>query len=244
MDQPCLWWSGKRDKASLFVQSCSEGAIKRPKTAIPGSRAGVGHAELGSGPQVTRRQLGSPKSMPRQRPLDTFTTRPPQCRLRPPSSPSPAAIGIVFPTTLNGGVHAPNADRYTVRTAPCRRGRQSVARVDAVADCGAVFHLAGIPGVRASWGERFGDYVAANIMGTARLLNACEQAKVGRLVFASSSSVYGSVEGPSRETDATRPISPYGVTKLAAEQLCLAHSRRLDTGLVVCALRYFTVYGP
>ncbi len=116
--------------------------------------------------------------------------------------------------------------------------------VDAVADCGAVFHLAGIPGVRASWGERFGDYVAANIMGTARLLNACEQAKVGRLVFASSSSVYGSVEGPSRETDATRPISPYGVTKLAAEQLCLAHSRRLDTGLVVCALRYFTVYGP
>jgi nucleoside-diphosphate-sugar epimerase len=110
--------------------------------------------------------------------------------------------------------------------------------------CEAVFHLAAIPGVRASWGRRFEEYVTANIVGTARLLHACEQAGVRRLVFASSSSVYGGIDRPSRETDVTRPVSPYGVTKLAAEQLCLAHMGRRDSGLTVCGLRYFTVYGP
>ncbi len=133
-----------------------------------------------------------------------------------------------------------------------RDGRFTFERLDLVTDdlsdvvrhCGVVFHLAGIPGVRASWGERFTEYVNANILGTARLLDAVERAGVRRLVFASSSSVYGCTDRPSRETDATAPISPYGVTKLAAEQLCLAHSRRTDTELTVCALRYFTVYGP
>jgi nucleoside-diphosphate-sugar epimerase len=130
--------------------------------------------------------------------------------------------------------------------------RFSFARLDVAVDdlggqldgCRAVFHLAAIPGVRASWGERFNEYVTANIVGTARLLQACERAGVPRLVYASSSSVYGSAWRPSRETDPTGPISPYGVTKLAAEQLCLAHAQRHDTGLRVCALRYFTVYGP
>lgn len=107
-----------------------------------------------------------------------------------------------------------------------------------------VFHLAGLPGVRSSWGARFGDYVTANILATNRLLAACEQAGVRRLVFASSSSVYGMARGPSREDDPIGPISPYGVTKLAAEQLCLAHAGRSDTSLSVAALRYFTVYGP
>ncbi|MGH4021118.1 MAG: NAD-dependent epimerase/dehydratase family protein [Pseudonocardiaceae bacterium] len=113
-----------------------------------------------------------------------------------------------------------------------------------VAGADTVFHLAGLPGVRGSWGARFGDYVTANILATNRLLAACEHADVRRLVFASSSSVYGTACGPSREDDPTSPISPYGVTKLAAEHLCLAHAARTDTALSVAALRYFTVYGP
>jgi nucleoside-diphosphate-sugar epimerase len=107
-----------------------------------------------------------------------------------------------------------------------------------------VFHLASVPGVRNSWGSRFDDYVTSNIVATHRLLSACEHTGVRRLVYASSSSVYGMSNGPSRETDPTGPISPYGVTKLAAEQLCLAHAGRPDTRLTVAALRYFTVYGP
>src|SRR5262249_3183356 len=85
----------------------------------------------------------------------------------------------------------------------------------AVGGCATVFPLAAIPGVRGSWGERFGAYVSANVIGTARLLQACERADVRRLVYASSSSVYGSADRPSRESDPTSPMSPYGVTKLA-----------------------------
>ena len=107
-----------------------------------------------------------------------------------------------------------------------------------------VCHLAAVPGVRPSWGSRFADYVASNVVGTQRLLTACEHAGVRRLVYASSASVYGAVASVSRECDPTRPMSPYGVTKLAGEQLCLAHALRPDTALTVVALRYFTVYGP
>lgn len=115
---------------------------------------------------------------------------------------------------------------------------------DLVGGCDTVFHLAAVAGVRQSWGERFGDYVSANIVATHRLLEACERGGVRRLVLASSSSVYGAAATASRETDATCPVSPYGVSKLAAEQLCFAHSRRADAALTVLALRYFTVYGP
>jgi nucleoside-diphosphate-sugar epimerase len=113
----------------------------------------------------------------------------------------------------------------------------------AMAGCAAVYHLAGIPGVRSSWGERFEEYVRTNVLGTARVIDAVTRAGVPRLVYASSSSVYGSVVRPSREDDMTRPISPYGVTKLAGEQLCLASATR-HRDLSVCTLRYFTVYGP
>lgn len=110
------------------------------------------------------------------------------------------------------------------------------------ADC--VFHLAAVPGVRRSWGAAFPEYVAANVSATARLVAACERTGVRRLVYASSSSVYGAAETPSRESDPTHPLSPYGVTKLAGEQLCLAHARLSQSRLTVAALRYFTVYGP
>jgi UDP-glucuronate 4-epimerase len=107
------------------------------------------------------------------------------------------------------------------------------------------FHLAGIPGVRRSWGDRFPDYLAANVLGTQRMLEACAVAEVPRLVFASSSSVYGPGGGaPSKETDPPFPLSPYGVSKLAAERLCLAYANRVSAPTTVVALRYFTVYGP
>ncbi|WP_329428833.1 NAD-dependent epimerase/dehydratase family protein [Streptosporangium sp. NBC_01495] len=112
-------------------------------------------------------------------------------------------------------------------------------------DADAVFHLAGIPGVRPSWGPQFGDYVACNILATQRIMEAATRLRIPRLVVASSSSVYGATDGtPSKETDHPRPASPYAVTKLAEEQLCLAHAARPDCATSVVALRYFTVFGP
>ena len=91
----------------------------------------------------------------------------------------------------------------------------------------AVFHLAALPGVRRSWGDRFADYLTCNVLGTQRLLETCAMAEVPQLVFASSSSVYGPTDGtPSRESDPLVPMSPYGVSKLAAERLCLAYASR------------------
>ncbi len=108
-----------------------------------------------------------------------------------------------------------------------------------------VYHLAGVAGVRGSWGVRFANYVAANLLATQRVLEACVTAAVPRLILASSSSVYGQSCGrPSREGDPTRPVSPYGVTKLAAEQLALAYALRPGAPTSVVALRCFTVYGP
>ena len=104
----------------------------------------------------------------------------------------------------------------------------------------AVFHLAGLPGVRRSWGDRFSDYVACNVLGTQRLLEACVATDVPRLVFASSSSVYGPGTGkPSQEGDLPLPLSPYGVSKLAAERLCLAYASQRGAATSVVALRYF-----
>lgn len=108
-----------------------------------------------------------------------------------------------------------------------------------------VFHLAALPGVRRSWGDRFADYLTCNVLGTQRLLEACGVVEVPRLVFASSSSVYGQTDSqPSREGDLTSPSSPYGVSKLAAERLCIAYATRPGAVTSVVALRYFTVYGP
>ncbi|MGW5689601.1 NAD-dependent epimerase/dehydratase family protein [Streptomyces asiaticus] len=112
-------------------------------------------------------------------------------------------------------------------------------------DADAVFHLAALPGVRPSWGPGFDAYVAANIQTVQRIMDAASRLRIGRVVLASSSSVYGATDGSSsRETDRPGPLSPYAVTKLAAEQLCLAHASRPGAATSVVALRYFTVYGP
>ncbi|MCX5604873.1 NAD-dependent epimerase/dehydratase family protein [Streptomyces phaeochromogenes] len=112
-------------------------------------------------------------------------------------------------------------------------------------DADVIFHLAGVPGVRPSWGPQFNDYVGSNILATQRLIEAATRLNVPQLVVASSSSIYGSTSGgPSGENDVPRPASPYAVTKLAEEQLCLAHAARGDRPISVVALRYFSVYGP
>ncbi len=106
-----------------------------------------------------------------------------------------------------------------------------------------VFHLAGQPAVRPSWGRDFDRYVRDNILATQRLLEALRPLQVDRLVFAGSSSVYGNAEVfPTKETTLPRPISPYGMTKLAAEHLAMVYMRNF--GIPVVSLRYFTVYGP
>ena len=108
-----------------------------------------------------------------------------------------------------------------------------------------VFHQAAQPGVRGSWGRDFAVYVHHNILGTQCLLEACARAGVPRLVAASSSSVYGDApDYPTTEESITRPVSPYGVTKLASEHLCLAYARPGVADISVATLRYFTVYGP
>jgi UDP-glucuronate 4-epimerase len=123
-----------------------------------------------------------------------------------------------------------------------------VRRLDLAADeldlagLDGVFHLAGQPGVRASWGADFELYVRRNVLATQRLLEAAAEQRV-RVVFTSSSSVYGDAERyPTPEETVPQPISPYGVSKLAGEHLVRAYAR--SVGLRAITLRYFTVYGP
>ncbi|MDA1185119.1 MAG: NAD-dependent epimerase/dehydratase family protein [Acidobacteria bacterium] len=106
-----------------------------------------------------------------------------------------------------------------------------------------VFHLAAQAGVRKSWGQAFRVYTENNVDATQALLEACTGRPIERLVYASSSSVYGdSVELPMREDARLQPVSPYGVTKLAAEQLCYLYN--VSYAVPTVALRFFTVYGP
>jgi nucleoside-diphosphate-sugar epimerase len=104
-----------------------------------------------------------------------------------------------------------------------------------------IFHLAAMPGLTRSWTD-FDLYNSCNLSATHRLLEATRcMPRLHRFLYGSTSSVYGR-DASGDESLATRPISPYGVTKLAAENLCRAHAEEHDLPLVV--LRYFSVYGP
>lgn len=106
-----------------------------------------------------------------------------------------------------------------------------------------VFHQAAQAGVRASWGADFSVYTHNNILATQMLLEACRSFPGVRVVYASSSSVYGETKKfPMEETDLPSPVSPYGVSKLAAEHLMRLY--HVNFGVHTVSLRYFTVYGP
>jgi nucleoside-diphosphate-sugar epimerase len=106
-----------------------------------------------------------------------------------------------------------------------------------------VFHLAAQAGVRDSFGARFADYVENNVLATQRLLEQAVVSPVRAFVYASSSSVYGnSTTWPTTERSPRRPVSPYGMTKLATEELASVYMRCF--GVPVVGLRYFTAYGP
>jgi nucleoside-diphosphate-sugar epimerase len=112
-----------------------------------------------------------------------------------------------------------------------------------VAGADVVFHLAAQAGVRASWGGSFRVYTDNNVLATQLLLEACRDAGLGTFVYASSSSVYGDTDRlPMREDAVCRPVSPYGVTKLAAEHLAYLYWKNF--GVPTVSLRFFTVYGP
>ena len=106
-----------------------------------------------------------------------------------------------------------------------------------------VFHLAAQAGVRKSWGKDFRTYTENNVEATQRLLEACVGRPLHRFVYASSSSLYGdNVSIPMKEDALPQPVSPYGVTKLAAEQLCYLYF--VNYQVPTTSVRYFTVYGP
>ena len=164
-------------------------------------------------------------------------------------------IGSHLAESLAAGGHdVVGLDAFTDYYDPARK-RENAAGLDVVeADLvtasldllldgvDAVFHLAGQPGVRASFGPDFEHYVQRNVHASARLFEAAARRGV-RVVYASSSSIYGDAEAyPTPERARPRPISPYGVTKLCVEHLAYAHAR--TTGLDAVGVRYFTVYGP
>ena len=152
---------------------------------------------------------------------------------------------------LEQGHDATGWDAYTEYYDPALKEENArdlpVSRLDLAADAleldsfDGVFHLAGQPGV-ASFGGIFPVYVRQNVLASQRLFEAAAAADV-RVVFASSSSIYGDAERyPTPEDTIPRPLSPYGITKLACEHLAGAYAS--EFGLDVVTVRYFTIYGP
>jgi nucleoside-diphosphate-sugar epimerase len=110
-------------------------------------------------------------------------------------------------------------------------------------ECELIFHLAAEPGVRSSWGARYENYLRNNVLATQHVLEAVKHRTDVRVVYASSSSVYGNaLARPTKEDTPLHPVSPYGQTKAAMEHLCELYL--LSHGVDVVGLRYFTVYGP
>lgn len=105
----------------------------------------------------------------------------------------------------------------------------------------AVVHLAAESQQSQSWGGLFSRYVERNVLATQRLLEVAAEARVARFIYASSSSIYGSADAPSKESDIPQPASPYAVSKMAGEHLAAVHA---SNGMRVLVLRYFSVYGP
>ncbi|HET6495818.1 MAG TPA: NAD-dependent epimerase/dehydratase family protein [Thermoleophilia bacterium] len=139
--------------------------------------------------------------------------------------------------------------RYTfvetdVHSLATEAGSDGATRLEElVRGCSRVYHLAAQAGVRASWGQSFRVYAENNVLATQLVLEACRESAVERVVYASSSSVYGdSPTLPLQEDAVCRPISPYGVTKLAGEHL--AQLYWTCRGVPTVSLRFFTVYGP
>jgi len=129
-----------------------------------------------------------------------------------------------------------NSERFTFI-------EEDLLNLSAYPDVDYVFHSAAQAGVRASWGDSFSVYTRDNVEATQKLLEYYKDTELNRFVYASSSSVYGdAVELPMKETARVQPVSPYGVTKLAAEHLC--HLYWVNYQVPTVSLRYFTVYGP
>jgi UDP-glucuronate 4-epimerase len=138
-------------------------------------------------------------------------------------------------------------DYYDVELKEENARRLDVRRLDLAEDeldfsgVDVVFHLAGRPGVQ-SFGGVFPDYLRSNVLASQRVFEAAAR-DGARVVFASSSSVYGAAERfPTPEDTEPRPLSPYGITKLACEHLGAAYAREFGLDLVV--LRYFNAFGP
>jgi UDP-glucose 4-epimerase len=119
---------------------------------------------------------------------------------------------------------------------------EDILNIEKLPEVDYVFHLAAQAGVRASWGKSFEIYTRNNIEATQRLLEFYKDSNIKKFVYASSSSVYGDAELPMREDSLLKPVSPYGVTKLAGENLCYLYWKNYNVPVV--SLRYFTVYGP
>ncbi len=107
-----------------------------------------------------------------------------------------------------------------------------------------IFHTAAQAGVRTSWGKNFDTYIKDNIFATQHLLELCKNHKgLKKFIYSSSSSIYGDAEAlPTKEDTIPRPVSPYGVTKLAGEHLCQLYYKNYNVPII--CLRYFTVFGP
>lgn len=118
----------------------------------------------------------------------------------------------------------------------------SLPLVDIMKQVDVIYHFAGMPGVRTSWGTTFDLYTTNNIVATQRLLEACKQHRPKQFIYTSTSSVYGEKDGRVAEHMTPTPLSPYGITKLAGEHLCRVYHSEFHVPTTI--LRYFTVYGP